>query len=267
MTTQASIVGAAGLAANAITNAKLAQMAQSTLKGRASGAGSGDPVDLTADQLVAIIAEAAAALTAIGGMVSGPTGTNTIGLLVNLPTGSSSAGVLINNVDNGSSGGPSVEIRMNTNATTPAAGFLRIYGKNFQANDIWPDSSAVPGVLRVGNATATATDLAGTVIGSQASALDQKDVIEEVTDYAAALQAIADTPLFRFYYKDGRFGNPEYLGIITDYAPLFGADPDEAHPNGRMLNEVNAHGYALAAIKALNQRVLDLETRLEKAGL
>ncbi len=43
---------------NAVTNAKLADMAQGSVKGRASGAGSGDPADLTPAQLVAIVTAA-----------------------------------------------------------------------------------------------------------------------------------------------------------------------------------------------------------------
>jgi hypothetical protein len=43
------------IAADQITNALLANMAQSTVKGRASGAGTGDPTDLTAAQLRTII--------------------------------------------------------------------------------------------------------------------------------------------------------------------------------------------------------------------
>lgn len=38
-----------------VTNAKLANMAQDTIKGRASGAGTGDPVDLTGTQATAIL--------------------------------------------------------------------------------------------------------------------------------------------------------------------------------------------------------------------
>lgn len=45
----------ARIAANDVTNAKLAQMAASTIKGRAAGAGTGDPVDLTATQATAIL--------------------------------------------------------------------------------------------------------------------------------------------------------------------------------------------------------------------
>lgn len=38
-----------------VSNAKLANMAQATIKGRASGAGTGDPTDLTATQVAAIV--------------------------------------------------------------------------------------------------------------------------------------------------------------------------------------------------------------------
>lgn len=46
---------AATIANDAVTNAKLANMAQSTIKGRAAGAGTGDPTDLTATQATAIL--------------------------------------------------------------------------------------------------------------------------------------------------------------------------------------------------------------------
>lgn len=46
---------AAAIADGSITNAKLSDMAQATVKGRASGAGTGAPQDLTASQLNAIV--------------------------------------------------------------------------------------------------------------------------------------------------------------------------------------------------------------------
>ncbi len=47
--------GATTIANNAVTNAKAADMAQATLKGRASGAGTGDPTDLTPAQARSIL--------------------------------------------------------------------------------------------------------------------------------------------------------------------------------------------------------------------
>ena len=53
--------GVITIANDAVSNAKLADMVQTTVKGRAAAAGTGDPTDLTAAQLIAIIATAAGA--------------------------------------------------------------------------------------------------------------------------------------------------------------------------------------------------------------
>src|SRR6185437_3295663 len=47
--------GAGSLANDSVTNALLANMAQATIKGRAAGAGTGDPTDLSATQATAIL--------------------------------------------------------------------------------------------------------------------------------------------------------------------------------------------------------------------
>lgn len=53
---------------DAVTNAKAANMAQATVKGRASGAGTGDPTDLTASQVNTIVGSAALSLTSTLGV-------------------------------------------------------------------------------------------------------------------------------------------------------------------------------------------------------
>lgn len=53
--TWVQVSGAGSLANDSITNAPLANMAQATIKGRASGAGTGDPTDLTGTQATAIL--------------------------------------------------------------------------------------------------------------------------------------------------------------------------------------------------------------------
>jgi len=190
-----------------------------------------------------------------------------LGLIITPPASATGDAIRVSSADLGSGlSGPFISLGRNSNATG-RSGYMRIVGAGGNSNDIWPDNSATPGVLRIGNATGTATDLAGSVVGAQTSSLDQKDVIGEFTDINAALDVILDTPLFEFYYKDERLGKPKFLGIITDYSPIFGADPDEAHPNGRILNEVNAHGYAMAAIKALAARIRALEAKLSGLSL
>lgn len=60
--TDAVVAATDGIEDNAVTNAKLAQMAQATIKGRQSGSGTGDPEDLTATQARTAMGLGAAAL-------------------------------------------------------------------------------------------------------------------------------------------------------------------------------------------------------------
>ena len=64
---------------DAVTNAKLANMAQATIKGRASGAGTGDPVDLTAAQARTILNVADGATANAGTVTSVGSGTGLTG--------------------------------------------------------------------------------------------------------------------------------------------------------------------------------------------
>lgn len=68
-------VATAGLADDGVTNAKLANMTEATIKGRAAGAGTGDPTDLTAAQVRTIIGSSGATLnvntTTVGNVGTG----------------------------------------------------------------------------------------------------------------------------------------------------------------------------------------------------
>lgn len=75
--TNATGLPTAGMVDDAVTNAKLANMVQATIKGRASGAGTGDPTDLTGTQVRAVLGLATtdsvtfASLTTTGSAVIG----------------------------------------------------------------------------------------------------------------------------------------------------------------------------------------------------
>ena len=56
LATTADVFATANLADEAVTNVKLAHMAESTIKGRAAAAGTGDATDLSAAQVAAILA-------------------------------------------------------------------------------------------------------------------------------------------------------------------------------------------------------------------
>lgn len=78
----ANVTGVALTIANdAVSNAKMANMAQATIKGRASGAGTGDPTDLTATQAAAIIQSLLDLSSMTMGTGSGATGEFKIGPL------------------------------------------------------------------------------------------------------------------------------------------------------------------------------------------
>ncbi len=62
-----SQIESASLSANSVTNTLLADMAQATVKGRASGAGTGDPTDLTGTQVVAILPNFTGATPSVAG--------------------------------------------------------------------------------------------------------------------------------------------------------------------------------------------------------
>ncbi len=185
-------------------------------------------------------------------------GVGSVGVNITTPTNQTFPGLSVSSAGCGSSYGPFIQIGYNNNGSTPSAAWLRMYRRDGSTGDLWVDAS---GNLRIGVATAVtnATDTGGTVVGSQSSSLDTKHIIEPFTDYGSALNAIIDAPLFDFTYKSGAFNGQRFTGIVTDYAPLFGMDRDEAHPAGKSLNEITAHGYTFAAIKALHKRIEELE--------
>ena len=125
----------------------------------------------------------------------------------------------------------------------------------------------------------------GTVVGTQTSSLDAKDVLDGLTPMEDVLAAIATGArgVRRFQYKapimraerldkNGRvvkdetllvserpWGGEEFEGVVIDYAPRYGMDADEAHPAGRSLNTITVIGDLLRAVAHLTERVERLE--------
>lgn len=77
--------GATTIANDAVTNAKAANMAQATIKGRASGAGTGDPTDLTPAQVATIIDTALSSLYMLLTTNQTATGVKTFSTRVDAP--------------------------------------------------------------------------------------------------------------------------------------------------------------------------------------
>lgn len=158
----------------------------------------------------------------------------------------------------GNVNGPAITIGRNSSGGG-AAGTLIFTGKGGALSYVWADASGTPGVLRISTAPpdedGTPADTSGTVIGAQTSSLDTKELRGNDLTPPQALAVLLRTPVKRFIYKAGWYGATEFHGIITDYSPEFGMDPDEAHPNGRIFNPVSAFGYTVQAIKALADRL------------
>ncbi len=114
---------------------------------------------------------------------------------------------------------------------------------------LWVD---VSGNLRYKGSDPT-YDTDGTAVGTQTSSLDTKNIIKEFTDNKKALDQVIKTPLFNFTYKNHAF-NQSFIGLVTDYSPIFGMDRDKKHPAGKSLNVVTTLGYLIASIKELNKK-------------
>lgn len=202
-----------------------------------------------------------ASLSSNGGLSVSPTA-GTSAVTVTTPTNQTVAGITVGNANCGSSYGPFISIGYNTNGSTPSAAWLRMYRRDGSSGDLWVDAS---GNLRIGalSAVTNATDSGGTVVGTQTSSLDTKNLVGEFTDYDDALNAIVAAPIYNFTYKSGAFNGEQFTGIITDYSPAFGMDRDDEHPHGKSLNAVNAHGYTFAAIRALHGQIAELRVQVE----
>lgn len=227
-----------------------------------------------------IVMTAAGALQASDGSVSAPTlgfkddtdtgfyrdtngiqvalgGSNRASFAAN--TGSEGASLSVNDgaFGTGFVTAPFVLIGRNTSGST-AAGTLRLTTKGGAIHAIWVDAS---NNLRIGNGVpptenGTNSDTGGTVVGTQTSSRDAKDVLGVFTDRPSALRTVLDTPLYRWRYKRGRgIQGEEFMGIITDDSPAFGMDRDEAHPGGKSLNVANAVGLLVAAIQEQQMQI------------
>lgn len=200
--------------------------------------------------------------------------------------------VTLSGYDNGAGEGRKVLIDRNSNVTTGAPGVIILRPGASSFRWLYADNS---GVLRIHTTTVTSGEiLNGTVVGSQTSSLDTKDVEEEITpiaDVIAAIQLAAQDGVKRFRYKgpveypmevdesgniiidynspyEGQrpYGGETFEGVIVDYAPRYGQDRDDAHPAGKTLNEIVAIGDLLRAVAwlveqndALAARVVALE--------
>lgn len=166
------------------------------------------------------------------------------------------ATIFLNGGDFGNNAvGPSVRLTRNTNGTKPGTAFFSLMNRAGTAYRVWPDAS---GNLRIHTADPIYdNDGLGTVIGTQTSSLDSKDVLGAVGDPMEALAAILEAAqsLVKFQYKSGAFGGEIFEGIVTDFSPRYGMDRDEEHPAGKSLNVIQILGDLIRSVALIAEHV------------
>lgn len=157
--------------------------------------------------------------------------------------------------------GFSLVVGSNSNSTNPNPGTLSLTASSGVIYYLWVSNS---GNVHIGTGppAGAVSDTSGTIVGSQTSSGDAKNIAGRFTNYRGALDTILQTNLYNFSYKKSDYPNARFVGLLTDEAPTFGQYPDAAHPNGRSLNVVNSIGYLMAAIKAQQEDIQALKLEL-----
>lgn len=168
--------------------------------------------------------------------------------------------------------GPVARVGRNTNVTNSNTGTIRFTDDGGTAQFIWVDNSASPGDVRIHTAApaSATTDLAGTIVGTQASPRYIKNILHEWTDEEAfkVLDQVLVTPIYDFVYKSGKY-NRVFTGIAIEDGeePWYGMDragTDDYVPEGtaKALNEVNVAGYMILSVRALNLKIEELNNEI-----
>lgn len=134
-----------------------------------------------------------------------------------------------------------------------APGFMNMLDKGGTSRSIWVDSS---GNVRTGTSSPEEAtgDTGGTVVGTQTSSRETKNVLGRHVHHPGALELIKNTPVFEFTYKNGSFNEEIFTGIIAEESPAFAMD------KGKSFNPVSAFGHTVLAIQ-------ELIFRLEQKGI
>jgi hypothetical protein len=163
--------------------------------------------------------------------------------------------------DMGTGGGSYLQLGRNTNASTPAGGYIRFIDLGNDSHFVWVDNS---GVVRIHTAAPTnANDTAGTIVGAQTSMAEAKTIAGGLSGLDEVFERVAAGAgaVRRFVYRDGRVGGQEFEGVVTDLAPEYGMDRDDEHPQGKSLNEPTIIGDLLRTVAWLTERVKALEAQ------
>lgn len=168
--------------------------------------------------------------------------------------------------DNSASIGTRIELARNSNATTPAPGYINLTAADAADARIWSDNS---GLLRINEAAdpTNANLTSGTVVGDQTSWWELKDIVRKWDDPSAALQAVLSTAIFDFHYRDSSYldadNEPALFTGVVGYDKRDWFLKNVGRQQVPSLNEINAIGYLVLSVQALNQKIERLEARIQ----
>lgn len=165
--------------------------------------------------------------------------------------------------DNGASFGPRILVGRNNNASSPSAGIILFFDKSGDFDSVWVDDADQLRIWK-NNQPTNATDLGGTVVGTQTSMAEAKLISNDLSVLDEVMDRIRNgaEAVRRFTYKSGAFNHEQFEGVVTDYSPAYGMDRDAEHPQGKSLNEIQIIGDLLRTVDWLVQRVKELEAKI-----
>jgi hypothetical protein len=115
-----------------------------------------------------------------------------------------------------------VELGRNTNAGTPCAGYVNFINMNGSNGCVWMDAA---GNLRIWGGPPSAGDTGGTVVGTQISVREGKDIVRPITpaDRMTAVEHLIETPLYVYLLNNevGAGFNHFHVGFIADEQPAW----------------------------------------------
>ncbi|MGD8331956.1 MAG: hypothetical protein PVJ49_21155 [Acidobacteriota bacterium] len=167
-------------------------------------------------------------------------------------------------VDNGTDVGPFIELRRNSNGSTPAASSVVVADTSGARHSLWVDSS---GNVRVDNriGVTNAADTNGIVVGTQTSWYEEKSDVSP-WEPRGALQRVADLPLFSYRFEsDSQRGDKLNHGLVVheqdrDAWWVMNAGEDQTP----VLDEANLFGYLIGAIKELDAEIADRDRAIDE---
>lgn len=171
-------------------------------------------------------------------------------------------GLYLDSYDNGASFGHFLSLGHNNNGSTPAAGFVKFTRRTGTTDNVWSDNT---GVLRTwsGSNPTNANDTSGTVVGTQTSNIEHKNILGDSISWEDSLAYIVEAAknrMAQFEYKSGSYNYSKFDGLILN------GHTDERYgmDNNNSLNTVNAIGDLMKSVALLSAKIEELNARISE---